>query len=303
MRHDKLQNQLDLLLALTENNRWTLDELGEMLNISRRNMYYYIEFFKQADFDIQKNGQYYSIPRRSKFISRLTDIVQISEDEAIMIKRLLDDADQNNVQVQALRQKLERFYDFHILENDPLRKRQAECARILYKAIKEERMVMIHDYSSPHSKTVSNRLVEPYLLMNNSADLRAYELHSKMNKTFRLSRMGHVEVLEDRWINRNQHRRMYTDLFNFASDNPVKVTLRLDQLSRNVLIEEFPRAEYDITDDADGWLFTTEVCSMIGIGRFVLGLYDHIQIIDSPELKEYIDSKLTQWNAIAAEQK
>ena len=31
---------------------------------------------------------------------------------------------------------------------------------------------------------------------------------------------------------------------------------------------------------------------MVGIGRFVLGLYDHVEIVDSPELERYIKEKL-----------
>jgi hypothetical protein len=34
------------------------------------------------------------------------------------------------------------------------------------------------------------------------------------------------------------------------------------------------------------------VCSLKGIGRFVIGLYDHIEIINSPELEDYVCRKL-----------
>lgn len=296
MRHDKLQLQLDLLLMLTENNRRTISELCDELGISRRNMYYYLEFFKQAGFHVSRHGSYYSIDRKSPFIEKLTEAVSISEDEAIMLKRLLEQSDQRNLQVRSVLNKLNKFYDFNILENDPLRQHQARLASKIYKAIKQERMMVIKGYSSPHSQSVSSRLVEPFLLMNGSADLRAYEPQSKMNKTFKLIRMEDVDILEEEWLYRKCHRQMYTDIFNFASDDLTPVTLLLDSLACSVLLEEHPKAQGMTEKTGDNeWTFRTEVCSMLGIGRFVLGLYDHIKIIDSPALSDYINQKLQQF--------
>ena len=41
MRHDKLSQQLDLILLLAENRRFNINELGEQLGLQRRNIYYY----------------------------------------------------------------------------------------------------------------------------------------------------------------------------------------------------------------------------------------------------------------------
>lgn len=300
MRHDKLGLQLDLLLMLTENRQWTIEDLCENLGVQRRNLYYYLEFFKRADFNIQKSGRYYYISRQSPFIAKLCDIVKFTDAEAVTLRRLLNDADGNNLQVRSLRKKLERFYDFHVIEDSVSAKRNAKLAQVLYDAIVQERKVIIHDYSSPHSHSTTDREVEPFLLMNGSNDLRAYECSSKMNKTFRISRMGSVEILDESWENHGKHRQMFTDYFNFSGETPCQVCLRLDQLSYNVLIEEYPRAERDVTADEDGihWTFTPSVCSMIGIGRFILGLYDHVEVIGSPELQSYISQKLQAFTQI-----
>lgn len=293
MRFDKLSLQLELLLMLTENRQWTIEKMCERLGLQKRNVYYYLEFFKQADFGLEKRGNYYYISRQSPFISKLCDVVKFTDSEAITLKHLLDEADQKDLQVRSAKKKLERFYDFHIIEDSPIRREEAKKAQKLYDAIMQERCVIIHDYSSPSSGSVRDREVEPFLLMNGSRDLRAYELQSKMCKTFRVSRMGRVEIIDKPWTKRSRHEPLFTDIFNFSSETPVDVHLRLDQLSYNVLIEEYPRAEHDIKPDGDNhWMFSPSVCSMIGIGRFVIGLYDHIEIIDSPELKDYVEKKL-----------
>lgn len=298
MRHDKLGLQLDLLLMLTENRQLTVDMMCEQLGLQKRNLYYYLDFFKGADFGLTKHGHYYSISRESKFISKLCDVVKFTEDEAVTLKQLLEGADNNNIQIRSILNKLERFYDFNIIEKDPLREHQAKLVSKIYRAIKLQRNIRIVGYSSPHSQTVSDRVVEPFLLMNGSRDLRAYELSSKINKTFRISRMADVEMLDTMWEHRTEHKQMFTDYFNFSSESLIHVTLQLDQLAHNVFLEEYPRAEHDINEDGDHWILDTNVCSLLGIGRFVLGLYDHIKIIDSPELEEYINKKIKEFAKI-----
>lgn len=298
MRHDKLGLQLELLLLLTENRQWTVEMLCERLNIQKRNLYYYLEFFKQAEFGVVKQGRFYTISRQSPFISKLCDVVKFTDSEALVMKHLVDAADDKDLLVRSIRKKLERFYDFHVLENSTTNKQQARIAQKLYDAIMQERVVMIHGYSSPHSQTLTDREVEPFLLMNGNHDVRAYEHSSGMNKTFKISRMGDLEILDKSWRYRSKHMAMFTDYFNFSGDQPQEVCLRLDRLSYSVLIEEYPKTERDIVAEEDGehWMFRPSICSMIGIGRFILGLYDHIDIIDSPELKEYINKKLEVFN-------
>ena len=292
MRHDKLGLQLELLLMLTANRQWTVEQMCEHLGIGKRNLYYYLEFFKGAEFNLVKHGRYYSISRQSKFLSRLCDIVKFTEDEAIMLKLLLDGADDRSAVVRSVKQKLARFYDFDILENDPVRRRQAQIANKIYEAVKFRRVILIRGYSSSHSHSVTDRKVEPYLLMNGGRDLRAYEPRSGMNKTFRIARMESVEILDEEWAYANLHRQMFNDYFNFASETLTRVRISMDRLAYNVLVEEYPRAEHDIAEENGRWILSTEVCSMLGIGRFVLGLYDHIDIVDSPELATYVKEKI-----------
>lgn len=299
MRHDKLGLQLELLLLLTENRQWTVDMICDHLDIQKRNLYYYLDFFKSANFGVQKRGGYYYISRQSPFISRLCDVVNFTDSEAITLRHVLDGADGNDLQVRSIKKKLERFFDFDIMEESRYNRHQALMVRRIYDAIYKERKIIIRDYSSPNSGSVTDRIVEPFLLFNGSHDLRAYELSSGVNKTFRISRMGDVEVLEEEWGNKAKHRQMFTDIFNFSGEQPVTVKILLDQLSYNVLIEEYPRAERFTHNEIDDkhWLFTPSVCSMLGIGRFVLGLYDHVKIIDSPELETYVHKKLEEFVA------
>ena len=107
-----------------------------------------------------------------------------------------------------------------------------------------------------------------------------------------LRRIGRVEVLDLLWSHEEQHARVYTDLFRFSGEERWPVTLRLGRLSCNLLKEEYPQAAHCLQPDGDGhWLLSTEVCSFRGVGRFVLGLYEDVEVLGSDEFKAFLKRK------------
>ena len=64
-------------------------------------------------------------------------------------------------------------------------------------------------------------------------------------------------------------------------------------LSHNLLVEEYPLSERDIKQiDESHWLLDTEVCNYLGIGRFVMGLAEDIEVIESPDFVDYLRQKI-----------
>ncbi len=105
--------------------------------------------------------------------------------------------------------------------------------------------------------------------------------------------MGGVKVLDLLWSNEKRHKRIYTDIFQFSSEEKMPVKLRLDRLSCNILKEEYPVSEKYITqEDDEHWIFETDVCSFKGIGRFVLGLYENIEVLESDEFVDFLKEKI-----------
>ena len=67
----------------------------------------------------------------------------------------------------------------------------------------------------------------------------------------------------------------------------------LGHLSYNVLIEEYPNTAKYIQQTNDGkYLLEMDVCSYLGIGRFVLGLFDDIEVIGDEGFKAYLQEKI-----------
>lgn len=298
MRHDKLERELYLLLLLTENHSLTIDRLCDKLNISRRNLYYYLEFFRDSGFNVYKRGKVYCIDRDSPFFGRLVERVSFTDDEAVIMRRLLDNVGGNNAIVANLKRKMDRFYDFDILDSDEAREQAAHNISILHDAIRTHRQVLLRNYSSPHSNTCRDRLVEPFMLMNGNNEVRCHEPASGMNKTFKVARMEDVVMLEQAWQYESSHRRMYTDIFMFSGEQLMPVSLSLGILSYNVLKEEYPASvKYITPNGAMRWTLDISVCSYAGIGRFVLGLFEDIEVLGDDAFKDYLRARIKRMSA------
>lgn len=299
MRNDKLEKELELLLLLTENRSYTVMQLCEKLHVSRRTLYYYLEFFRDTGFKLEKYGNVYSIDRSSRFFGRLTERISFTEEEAIIIRRLLNKMGSKNAVAEMLKRKIDKFYDFGIIADDTEDEHAAMNISKLHEAIKYERKAVLKGYSSPHSNSKRDRLVEPFLLMDGNRDVICYELASGMNKTFKTTRMDDVEISDEPWTCKRLHRKMFTDVFMFSGDKTMTVEMLLGQLAYNILTEEYPKTISHISQvDGKHWRLQLEVCSYIGIGRFALGLLDDVEILGDNGFKEYIRKKLAKYNSI-----
>ena len=272
MELEKFDRQLRLMVLLTQNRLLTIEDISRDLHMSKRSIYRYIEAFRQMGFIVIKEGTRYRIDHSSPFFHTITERIHFTTDEALVINQVLHSVIDHSPQMRHLREKLGMIYD---------------------PKVQEHRVVMLKDYSSPNSDRTDNRLVEPYLFLAENSEVRCYEINSGMNKTFKVGRAGSVEVLDLLWAHKDKHAPFFTDLFHFSGEHRFEVTLLLGRLATSLLLEEFPAAEDQLVLCDDGrHRLTTEVCSFKGVGRFVLGLYDDIEVTGSPEFIQYLKNHI-----------
>jgi predicted DNA-binding transcriptional regulator YafY len=294
MELEKFERQLRLLEMLVGNTYLTVEQLCERTGLTKRSIYRYLDFFKTAGFDLMKNDGVYSIELSSPFITRISDKVRFTGTELEVLRRLLEQADKSNAAVQNLKIKLGSAYGMQLLADVKMDKQQATNINSLYEAINQKRKVVLHNYYSPHSNTVSDRLVEPFKFVHNGNEVRCFDIKAQQCKTFKVSRIQkHVEVLNEKWEHTKQHITYYTDIFGFSGEKQYRVKLRMGRLSMRILMEEYGVEEHQfvILDDSH-WLFSTFVCNYQGVGRFVMGLIKDIDIIESPNFEEYLREDL-----------
>ena len=294
MEQAKIERLLRLMKLMTGNVNYTVNDLAERLETSYRSIYRYIESFKDAGFVVQKlEGGVYKLSKESPHFKDISQLVHFTDEEAHIVNQLIEGLDDTNMLKHNLRRKLCTVYNCTSMASSVVRGANASNVNRLVEAIECRCQVVLRDYASGHTGNLSNRVVEPFGFTTNYVQVWCYEPESSMNKLFKTSRIGSVELTEREWQYADRHQEGYIDIFRMTGFEQQGVKLRLGMLSRNLLIEEYPLSERDIVQEGEGrWLLDTKVCNYCGIGRFVMGLMDDIEIVDSPEFEEYIRGQM-----------
>lgn len=270
-----------------------MQEIAQNMDVSLRTAYYYVDSLANNGFVVQKFSKRYRIDLRSPFFMNIGASIPLTETEAEMVCRILATVDDSNKIALTAKDKLVRYYRLaSVASPDGQIERKKKIDKINEAMVKKQ-MLLLKGYSSPHSQTKKDRIVEPFLLMNDGMDLRCHEVSSHLNKTFKVSRMDDVEILDASWICESEHKAVFTDLFAFSGEDVYHVKIVMGQLSHNLMLEEHPRSARFFTElDNNKWLFETDVVSYLGITRFILGLYDDIEIVENEGLKQFVKDKI-----------
>ena len=295
MDQPKIERMLRLMMLLTANNRYTVEELSSKLDTSIRTIYRYIDTFKEAGFLINKSGDYFRIDKRSKYFKDISQLVHFTEEEAYILNSAIESIDPTNTIKQNLKAKLASVYDFKMLAECVVKGENARNVNSIIEAIENKKQIILHNYTSAHSKNVSDRLVEPLSFTTNYIQVWAYEVSSGKNKLFKLSRIGSVEVLEKDWEFESEHKEGLMDLFRINSFEQIPVKLKLGLRAASLLVEEYPLGEKYLSPDPDSpahYILETNICGYEGVGRFVLGLLDDIEILEGVGLKDFLKRRM-----------
>ena len=293
MDKERFDRQLRLLVLLTQDRDTDIDSLSRELQMSRRSIYRDIETFRELGFVVEKRGNRYRVSPSSPFFRRITERIHFTEDEALTINQVLNAVYDRSPQVRHLRQKLSSLYDFDVLARHGVDEHIARNLASLYDAVKLERVAVLRGYVSPSSGKVSDRMVEPYMFLSENSEVRCYELATGMNKTFKISRAERVDLLDMLWSHKEAHQPFYTDMFGFSGEQLFPVRLVLGALSARLLLEEVPSVASQLALLDDGrYRLHARVCSYKGVGRFVLGLCDDVEVESPRDFKDYLRARI-----------
>lgn len=278
---------------MTSGNRYTVEELADRLDTSYRSIYRYIDTFKEVGFVVHKEeGGVYRLGKESPYFKDISQLIHFTDEEAHIVNQLIGALDDTNMLKQNLRRKLSSVYHCTSLANSIVKGKNAENVNRIVEAIEEHRQVVLHDYSSSHTGSKRNRQVEPIAFTTNYVQIWCYDLSDGKTKLFNTARIGSVEMLDSEWEHEAEHRCGHIDIFRNMGFEQMRVQLRLGVMAHNLLIEEYPLSERDLTQlDDTHWLLDTQVCNYAGVGRFVMGLIEDIEIVDSPDFVAYLRTK------------
>lgn len=293
MDHSKLQQLLDMLLYLSSGIKRSKSEVMRRFDITERTFYRYIDTFRSVGFIVPRpKDALYFIDKESPYFNEIDELLHFSKEEASILQKAIHSIDNQNLLKQNLVQKLYALYDFERVADTIVKQEHSEHIHQLMRAIKLKKQVILHDYQSANSDKVSNRLVEPFDFTTNYIATWAYDIESGVCKTFRNTRLSSIEVLDEDWNNAESHKVLPMDAFRFSAAHQQEVHLTMSMRAADLLCEEFPLAEIDIhrLDDST-YELKTNVCSYEGIGRFVLGLIEEIDVISPLDFLDFLKDK------------
>ena len=289
MDQPKLERLLRVMKMLTANNSLTVDEIADQLSISPRSVYRYIDTFREAGFVIKKKNNCIKLDKSSPYFKDISDLLHFSPEEAYILKEAIESIDENNVLKQNLKKKLYTVYNYNILAETIVNGKNGRNVERLVDAIESRRPVILRNYSSAHGNDIRDRCVEAFAFTTNYVQVWCYCPEENCNKLFKVSRIGSVDIQPGYWKHTRKHKTGKIDIFRMNSSETFHITLKLGLRAMNLLVEEFPLAAPQLRKlPGNQGLLDTDVCSPEGVGRFVMGLPEDIEIINSPELKEYI---------------
>ena len=301
MDQPKLERLLRLMKMLTANTEYTIDDLAERLMMSRRTVYRYIDTFREAGFVIKKSGEHIRLDKESPHFKDISQLIHFTEEEAVILKSAIENIDDDNLLKQNLKRKLYSVYDNRTLADTIVKGRLSGIVHNLVGAIAEKRQVVLQAYRSARGAAVRDRRVEPFAFTTNYVNIWCYDTEDGLCKLFKTSRIGAVLPLGDEWAHEAEHREGFMDVFRMNGHDRHRIRLRLGMLAHNLLVEEYPLAERDLAPDGESHWLETEVAGFAGVARFVAGLLDDVEIVDSPELKRYVADYFRRNAAVIAD--
>lgn len=291
MDQPKVERMLRLMQLLSGNVYYTIGELGDKLGLSRRSLFRYFDTFKSAGFVVQHLGEgRYRMTTYNKEYSELSQLVYFSEEEAIVVSHLIENLDAANALKSGLKQKLAAVYDSTSISDYIEIKGKSEIVESLANAVKAKRQVLLNDYASAHSGEAKDYVVEPYKFTKGFVDIIAYDTAAGFNKVFKISRIGAVKTL-DGWAYEDRHEEKIIDSFRMSGSPVEHVRLKMTLRAKNLLTEEYPVTGTEVYQDKRAWYWAGDVNSLEGVGRFVIGLSEDIDVEEGAQLKAWLAEK------------
>jgi predicted DNA-binding transcriptional regulator YafY len=291
--HAKFQRILKMVLDLAAGNGMTIQDMARQYDISVRTAYRYIQTFREVGIVVSNRDNFYQIEKLPKELKKVNELYYFTEEESFIINKAVFSVAGEGGNHQNLLNKLYALYDFEHTKIPFVKPEDTETVGKLRHGIQLKRKVLLKRYKSGNSNQIIDRLVEPFNFTTGFVSIWAYEPSSGSCKTFKISRMDDVEVLDEAWEFESAHLEDLIDVFRVGGKEKQFIKLYLDLRAYSLLVEEYPLAQQFLKRYNDKmYLFDGWVTNYEGVGRFVLGLMRDIVVLEPKGFKDFLNDKL-----------
>lgn len=273
-------------------------ELAENFGVNVRTIERYFKLLRNLGFEIIRVNGRFKIEKYDTGAVKPEDLIVFTLEEAAIIKNSLLCNDVKDPLRKSLLDKLYALTDLEELTDTLFKFNVSKNISDIRFAIKHKYRVILKGYQSLNSDKVIDRSVEPIRFHNYFRYLLAWDEVSQKVKQYKTERITAVELTTVPVRNQDKYGETHIDIFGMSGEKPIPVKLYLSNRARLLMEEEYPGAATFLTLKKGHDYFEGEVYSLEGVGRYVLGLIDEIEVSAPKELKEYVIAKLRKANLV-----
>ncbi len=280
------------LIQYLKAHRRKAEELAGLFDVNKRTIYRYFHLLEDIGFIVDKDmdDRYFIATYDEE-----KEGVQFGADEAELVKQVLETGATNHPLIDGILKKLYVNSELNTLSEDVINARKSQLIRKLHLAIEHENRVVLSKYHSPSSNTIRDRLVEPINISDDYETLVAFDPESEDTKTFKIDRIAEVIEMDQGMKFTEKFKEPKKDIFGMTGDKKSHIKLKLSMRAQLLLREEFPLSVpyiSQITDSENEYIFEHYVHHYSGVGRFVLGLIDQLEVLETDEFKTYLNQRI-----------
>jgi predicted DNA-binding transcriptional regulator YafY len=268
------------------------NEVARDFEVSERTIERYFELLRDLGFEIEKAGNRFIIQKLDKKDLRHEDMIVFSLEEATAMRDAVLNCTHSGPLQKSLMDKLYALTELDELADTIFKQTVARNINTIRVAIKAKQQVLLKNYRAVSAQSGKDYLIEPIRFYRYFGYFMAYDVHDRKVKQFKTERITDAELMSKDWQFEQLHENFRIDVFGMTGSEKIKVKLKLTNRARLLLEEEFPGALPGIKKLNGVEYYEGEVYSTKGVGRFIMGLLDEVEIIEPIELHEYIKEKI-----------
>ncbi len=252
----------------------SIKRIANSLEISERSTYRYLELLSDAGFNIQKDST-------NKYWIEGDKLPTFTKEEIDLINKSISSNSNKNPLVKSIRLKLSNMGEVNQFSSFIVENHRSKVVSIINESIDLKQQVILIKYQSASSETVSNRLVEPISFSNNYESFSAFELESQTIKSFKVERIGSVELLNYKFEFEQLHEDVDRDIVGFnGASKSYDIKLELSMRAMLWLKDDYPNSsDYISQISEDKWILMTKVYSMEPVHRLIRSMPNEILLI------------------------
>lgn len=263
--------------------------MAKQFESSERTIYRYLDLLQALGFELKKDdyNRFY-IPSVDHENATL-----FTPQEASFIKNLVLQFAPNHALTDVVIRKLQLETNLQDLSNKLTKVHLGKVIEHLSTAIENKQQVVLKNYFSVNSNTVSNRLIEPIAFANNYQYVCAYEPESSQNKFFAIERIKAVKLTTESFKFSDLHLLETLDFFSFSkSDFTHTIDILMNLRAYVLFVETYPSSAsyFKETKTNIEYRLQAEIHNPKPMARFVKGLPNDLTVLGNEAFLAFLDT-------------